>query len=199
MTRHPVQNEFPTQADVVIIGGGIIGAATAFYTSRAGLDTIVVEMRDSLGSLASAASAGTFRALFDEPQVVALVQASIEVKPSYGLTDNEIETMLRDSMAHAEDDKEARSLREQQVEADRVIEALEAALAADGDALLSAAERQQVDAALNRLRVLARAQSSSDIKAGIEALEQACGFYVERRMNQSIQTAMSGHNVKDFE
>ena len=127
------------------------------------------------------------------------VQASIEVKPSYGLTDNEIETMLRDSMAHAEDDKEARSLREQQGEADRVIEALEAALAADGDALLSAAERQQVDAALNNLRALARADSSSEIKAGIEALEQACGFYVERRMNQSIQTAMSGHNVKDFE
>jgi sarcosine oxidase subunit beta len=79
MTCHPVQNELPARADVVIIGGGIIGAATAFYTSRAGLDTVVVEMRDALGSLASAASAGTFRALFDEPQVVALVQASIEV------------------------------------------------------------------------------------------------------------------------
>ena len=79
MTHHPVQNEFPSRADVVIIGGGIIGAATAFYTSQAGLDTVVVEMRGALGSLASAASAGTFRALFDEPQVVALAQGSIEI------------------------------------------------------------------------------------------------------------------------
>jgi len=63
----------------IIIGGGIIGVSTAFYTSRAGLDTVVVEMRDALGSLASAASAGTFRALFDQPEIVALVQASIEV------------------------------------------------------------------------------------------------------------------------
>ncbi|MEN8179374.1 MAG: Fe-S protein assembly chaperone HscA [Pseudomonadota bacterium] len=127
------------------------------------------------------------------------VQASIEVKPSYGLSDHEIETMLRDSMAHAQDDKQARSLREQQVEADRVIEALEAALAADGDHLLTVEERQQVEAALNGLRAMARSEDGREIKQAIEALEKACGFYVERRMNQSIQTAMSGHNVKDFE
>ncbi len=127
------------------------------------------------------------------------VQASIEVKPSYGLTDNEIETMLRDSMAYAQDDKQARSLREQQVEADRVIEALEAALAADGERLLNTDERNQVEAALNGLRALARSDDGTAIKAGIEELEKECGFYVERRMNQSIQAAMSGHNVKDFE
>ena len=79
MSHHPVCEELPPHADAVIIGGGIVGAATAFYTSRAGLDTVVVEMRDALGSLATAASAGTFRALFDQPEVVALVQASIEV------------------------------------------------------------------------------------------------------------------------
>jgi glycine/D-amino acid oxidase-like deaminating enzyme len=73
------QNALPTQADVVVIGGGIIGTSTAFYTSQAGLDTVVLEMRNSLGSLASAASAGTFRALFDEPEVVALARASIEI------------------------------------------------------------------------------------------------------------------------
>jgi sarcosine oxidase subunit beta len=70
--------EAPTSADVVIIGGGIIGASTAFYTSQAGLDTVVVEMRETLGSLASAASAGTFCTLLDQPEVVALVQASVE-------------------------------------------------------------------------------------------------------------------------
>ena len=127
------------------------------------------------------------------------VQASIEVKPSYGLTDKEIESMLRDSMSHAQDDKEARSLREQQVDADRVIEALEAALAADGDQLLSEEERQRVESALNQLQAIAHSGSKQEIKTAIEALEKACGFYVERRMNQSIQSAMSGHNVNEFE
>jgi molecular chaperone HscA len=127
------------------------------------------------------------------------VQASIEVKPSYGLSDGEIETMLRDSMTYARQDKQARSLREQQVEADRVIEALEAALEADGERLLDAQERRRVDGALDELRAVARAEDPERIKHAIEALEQACGFYVERRMNQSIQTAMAGHKVNEFE
>jgi molecular chaperone HscA len=127
------------------------------------------------------------------------VQASIEVKPSYGLTDNEIESMLRDSIAHAGEDKLARSLREQQVEAARTIEALEAALADDGERLLDAMEHQQVEAALEELRQVAQADDQKRIKAAIEALEKACGFYVERRMNQSIQQAMSGHKVDEFE
>ena len=72
------------------------------------------------------------------------VSAGVEVKPSYGLSDNEIETMLRDSMAYAREDMEARRLREQQVEADRSMEALDAALKADGDTLLTADERRQI-------------------------------------------------------
>ncbi|MCU7867246.1 MAG: Fe-S protein assembly chaperone HscA [Candidatus Thiodiazotropha sp. (ex Lucinoma borealis)] len=127
------------------------------------------------------------------------IQTSIEVKPSYGLTDNEIETMLLESIAHASEDKLARSLREQQVEADRVIEALDAALVDDGDLLLNSEERQQVESALDKLRSVARATDQSIIKKAIEALEERCGFYVERRMNQSIQQAMSGHNVDEFE
>ncbi|MCU7849023.1 MAG: Fe-S protein assembly chaperone HscA [Candidatus Thiodiazotropha sp. (ex Lucinoma kastoroae)] len=127
------------------------------------------------------------------------IQTSIEVKPSYGLTDNEIETMLLESIAHASEDKLARSLREQQVEADRVIEALDAALVDDGDLLLNSEERQQVESALDKLRLVARATDQSIIKKAIEALEERCGFYVERRMNQSIQQAMSGHNVDEFD
>ncbi|KRT54523.1 Fe-S protein assembly chaperone HscA [endosymbiont of Ridgeia piscesae] len=127
------------------------------------------------------------------------VQAQIEVKPSYGLTDNEIESMLRASIDHADDDKQARALREQQVEADRVIEALEAALAADGERLLDSDERATIDAALQQLRDLSRADSLAEIKQAISALERACGFYVERRMNQSIQQAMAGHSVNEFE
>ena len=76
---YPTHTDLPTQADVVVIGGGIVGAATAFYSSRAGLETAVVEMRDALGTLATAASAGTFRALFDDRDVVALTKASIEI------------------------------------------------------------------------------------------------------------------------
>ncbi|MCG8070778.1 MAG: Fe-S protein assembly chaperone HscA [Candidatus Thiodiazotropha taylori] len=127
------------------------------------------------------------------------VQANIEVKPSYGLTDQEIETMLRDSIAHADADKQARSLREQQVEAERVIEALQAALAEDGERLLDATERQQVDAALETLRSVSRDGDQEQIKNQIAELEKSCGFYVERRMNQSIQQAMSGHSVDEFD
>jgi molecular chaperone HscA len=127
------------------------------------------------------------------------VQASIEVKPSYGLTDQEIETMLRDSIAHASEDKQARSLREQQVEAERVIEALQAALGEDGDRLLNVAEREQVDEALETLRSVLKDGDQEQIKKQIAELEKSCGFYVERRMNQSIQKAMSGHSVEEFD
>ncbi|MDY7039688.1 MAG: FAD-binding oxidoreductase [Chloroflexota bacterium] len=75
----PDSSDFPKSADVVVIGGGIVGVATAFYTSRAGLDTVLLEMRDGLGTLSTAASAETFRALFDEPEVVAMMKTSIEV------------------------------------------------------------------------------------------------------------------------
>jgi molecular chaperone HscA len=127
------------------------------------------------------------------------VQAHIEVKPSYGLTDQEIESMLRDSIAHASEDKLVRSLKEQQVEAERVIEALQAALAEDGELLLDKAERQQVDGALDALRKVLGDGDQVQIKKQISELEKSCGFYVERRMNQSIQQAMSGHSVDEFE
>ncbi|MET0066024.1 MAG: Fe-S protein assembly chaperone HscA [Candidatus Thiodiazotropha sp.] len=126
------------------------------------------------------------------------VHASIEVRPSYGLTDQEIETMLRDSIAHAGEDKLARNLREQQVEAERVIEALVSALAEDGERLLDESERARVDEALEKLRAVADANDPQQIKAQIAELEKACGFYVERRMNQSIQQAMSGHSLDEF-
>ncbi|MEJ2403766.1 MAG: Fe-S protein assembly chaperone HscA [Candidatus Thiodiazotropha sp.] len=126
------------------------------------------------------------------------VQAHIEVKPSYGLTDQEIETMLRDSIAHANEDKLARNLREQQVEAERVVEALVSALAEDGDRLLDAAERARVDQALDDLKGVVDATDPQQIKTRIAELEKTCGFYVERRMNQSIQQAMSGHSLDEF-
>ncbi|MEW8014292.1 MAG: Fe-S protein assembly chaperone HscA [Candidatus Sedimenticola endophacoides] len=127
------------------------------------------------------------------------VRASVEVKPSYGLGDDEIAGMLRNSIEHAEDDMQARRLREQQVEARRVIEALSAALAEDGDALLDAGERAAIDSALNDLVELTRSPDHKRIRVCIEALEKRCEFYVERRMNANVRKAMSGHTIEEFE
>ncbi|MDY7077738.1 MAG: FAD-binding oxidoreductase [Chloroflexota bacterium] len=79
MITVPDNNSFPRRADVVVIGGGIVGVSTAFYTSRAGLDTILLEMRDGLATLTTAASAETFHAQLDEVEMIRLVQSSIEI------------------------------------------------------------------------------------------------------------------------
>ncbi len=126
------------------------------------------------------------------------VEASIEVKPSYGLTDNEIEEMLRSSIAHAQEDMDARRLREQQVEAKRVIEALASALAADGEQLLTEEEREPIKKAFQELVALSESDDHEAIKQAIEALEKSCEFYVERRMNANIHKAMAGQRVDDF-
>lgn len=126
------------------------------------------------------------------------VSASIEVKPSYGLSELEIETMLRDSMQYARADMEARRLREQQVEADRVLEALDSALQADGEQLLTAAEREIL---LMKRTELVTARSSDQveaIQAAIKALEQAAETYVARRMNASVRAVMAGHKLDEF-
>ncbi|MDH5423868.1 MAG: Fe-S protein assembly chaperone HscA [Gammaproteobacteria bacterium] len=126
------------------------------------------------------------------------VEASVVVKPSYGLSDNEIEGMLRDSMDHAEYDMEARKLREEQVEADRVIEAIDAALIADGERLLSAEERQQIDKSRSRLTEVRKAGKAEDIKQAVNELEKTCESYIARRMNQSIHDAMAGHKIDEY-
>jgi molecular chaperone HscA len=126
------------------------------------------------------------------------VKSSIEVKPSYGLSDREIETMLRESMDHAADDRDARRLREEQVEADRVLEALRAALAVDGERLLDTDERAAIDAAAAALEAARNGTDYRLIKQAIEALEHASSGYVERRMNTTIRDAMAGHRVDEF-
>ena len=126
------------------------------------------------------------------------VEASVDVKPSYGLSDNEIENMLRDSMDHAEDDMHARSLREQQVEADRVLEALDSALATDGEQLLS---QQELDKIKTVRQVLVDVKNDVDIEKieqAIKQLEKACEDYVARRMNSNIKTAMQGHSIEEY-
>jgi len=126
------------------------------------------------------------------------VEASVDVKPSYGLSDNEIETMLRDSMTHAEGDMQLRALREQQVEAERVLAALDAALAADGVALLTATERATIDEARSALVEVNSGSDADAIKSAIKMLEASCDEFVARRMNNSIKQAMRGHSVDEY-
>lgn len=126
------------------------------------------------------------------------VRAAIEVKPAYGLTDGEVEQMLRDSFDYAKDDMQARNLREQQVEADRVLEAIMAALKADGDALLNEAERQTVDATVDGLRQARAGDDIAAIKAAVEAVDQATAEFAARRMDASVQKVLKGHTLDEF-
>ncbi|MGL4919739.1 MAG: Fe-S protein assembly chaperone HscA, partial [Plesiomonas shigelloides] len=125
------------------------------------------------------------------------VQSSIQVKPSYGLTDDEIVGMLRDSMANAEQDMQARMLAEQQVEADRVAESLSVALEKDA-ALLSAAELATIEQALGALRTARQGDRAADIEAAIKAVDAATQEFAARRMDESIRRALTGHSVDEM-
>lgn len=123
------------------------------------------------------------------------VQAEIQVKPSYGLGEDDILNMLSASIANAQQDMDARMLAEQQVEADRVVESLNAALAADGEALLSAAERAELDAAIAYLLTMRSTGTTNQIKEAIEAADAASGEFAARRMDASIRKVLTGQNV----
>ena len=123
------------------------------------------------------------------------VAADIVVKPSYGLSDSEIETMLRDSMDNARDDMSARMLREQQVEAKRVIEAIDSALNSDGDQLLSNAEIRKIKQARNNLQKEIQSACADKLKKLIRTLEKISETYVARRMNSSVKQALAGKQI----
>lgn len=127
------------------------------------------------------------------------VVASIDVKPSYGLEDTEIEKMLRDSMEHAADDAKSRSLNEQRVEARRVIEALSSALKKDADEFLSTAEQETLAALQKDVEAAAEGSDPQRIRETIGALELASADYVERRMNASVRQLMAGRTVAALE
>ncbi|ENZ8139117.1 TPA: Fe-S protein assembly chaperone HscA [Klebsiella aerogenes] len=124
------------------------------------------------------------------------VEASIQVKPSYGLTDGEIANMIKDSMSYAEQDIQARMLAEQKVEAARVLESLESALAADA-ALLSAAERQVIDAAAEQVRTAAAGEDADAIKEAIKNIDTQTQEFAARRMDQSVRAALKGQSVDE--
>jgi molecular chaperone HscA len=124
------------------------------------------------------------------------VSASIQVKPSYGLSDNQIAEMIQSSMQFARQDMQQRLLREQQVEANRVWEAVSAAISVDA-ALLSAAELVDIEAALNQLKQLSVGEDAAAIKAAIEHTNHLTDEFAARRMDNSIRQALQGHKVDE--
>ena len=128
------------------------------------------------------------------------VESRIEVKPSYGLGEEEITNMLQDSFSHARDDMQARALREQQVEADRMIEDLLAAIYKDGEALLDAEERQCLKVAIQELRELRESTTEYRLLARqIESVAKASEEFAARRMDASIKTALAGQTLDEIE
>ncbi|MCW9088481.1 MAG: Fe-S protein assembly chaperone HscA [Gammaproteobacteria bacterium] len=127
------------------------------------------------------------------------VESSIQVKPSYGLSDDEITQMLQDSMTHAREDMDARNLRELQVEAERVIEALEVALQADGERLLSVDERSRLERMMSDLGELIQDGAGKELKRAIDKLNAESSEFAARRMNASIQKALAGQELDKFE
>ncbi len=124
------------------------------------------------------------------------VEASITVKPSYGLSDEEIVRMLKDGNARAADDMRARELREQQVEARRLLESTASALASDGD-LLTEAERAEIDQLASELGATLSGSDVERVKAALAALTKGTELFAERRMDRSIRSALAGKSVDD--
>ena len=126
------------------------------------------------------------------------VQASIQIKPSYGLTDEEVTAMIKSSFDNAQQDMQARELAEQRVEAERVIESVIVALQTDGSELLSTDEFHQIEAVLKQLMDAKQGLDCSTIAQGIKALDAATQAFAARRMNASINKALTGKNVSEI-
>ncbi|MFW9325003.1 Fe-S protein assembly chaperone HscA [Glaesserella parasuis] len=125
------------------------------------------------------------------------VQASIQIKPSYGLTDEEVTEMIKSSMTNAKQDMEARQLAEQRVEADRVIDSVIIALQEDGAELLSVDEFKRIEAELQKLISAKQGTDRQAIQQGIKDLDIATQEFAARRMNLSIQKALAGKAVDE--
>ena len=123
------------------------------------------------------------------------VAASVQVKPSFGLSDVQIADMIKASWSNVEDDRSARSLREQQVEADRLVEAVAIALAEDGERLLTSKERQTIEEQMAQLVLVRNGQDHHAIAKQIEIMAKASDTYAAMRMDDSIKRALAGKAV----
>jgi len=128
------------------------------------------------------------------------VETGVQVKPSYGLDDEDVSRMLQDSFSHAREDMKLRALREQQVEADRLVEDLSAALARDGERLLSQSERHCLEVAIADLsRHRQACDDYRELQRHIESLASASEFFAALRMDDAIGRALAGHRLEEFE
>lgn len=127
------------------------------------------------------------------------VEASIQVKPSYGLTDGEIARMLKDSFEHAGTDKQARQLREHQVDGERLLEAVQGALDADGERLLSSEEREAIEFQMQELRDLLTGTDGPAIEQQTKRLSQVTDAFAARRLDSTVKAALAGRNLNEIE
>jgi molecular chaperone HscA len=124
------------------------------------------------------------------------VEAKIDVKPAYGLSDDQIAQMLQEGFATAQQDMQARALVEARVDADRLLVATRSALAVDGD-LLTEDERQPIDALMQALQSIAAGNDAAAIEAASTALAKGTEGFAAQRMNRGIQQALAGKNIQD--
>ncbi|GGJ31525.1 Chaperone protein HscA -like protein [Pseudomonas avellanae] len=127
------------------------------------------------------------------------IESSIQVKPSYGLTDGEITRMLKDSFAYAGDDKVARVLREHQVDAERLLEAVQGALHADGERLLDEEERMVINLQMDELRELMQGTDGYAIEQQTKRLSQVTDAFAARRLDSTVKAALAGRNLNEIE
>lgn len=127
------------------------------------------------------------------------VVTQVEVKPSYGLTDAEITDMLKAGFSHAEEDASARVLAEEKTEGARLSEAVRAALARDGDALLSAEERAAIARALDRLSQAMAGTNHLEIREAVAAVSSATESFAARRMDRSVASALKGKTLQELD
>lgn len=126
------------------------------------------------------------------------VRSEIAVKPSYGLAEEEVARMLKEAMAAAEADKSARMLAEEKVEGERLLLALEGALKEDGESLLDAAERSQIELAILELREAMAGSDLIAIRAGVKALNEVTEPFAGRRMSASVRQALAGRRIDEI-
>ncbi len=127
------------------------------------------------------------------------IEASIQVKPSYGLTDDEIGGMLKASFENAAQDKQARALQEQRVDAERLLETVRSALAADADKLLTADERAVIEASTRAPATVRQAEDINAIARHVQQLNHATNEFATRRLDATVQAALAGRLLNEME